>query len=129
MRHLTLSRGYMAGHEPRLHFGLGDHDLVTKLEIRWPGGDTQSFTDLRPDQLLRIQQISGERLEILQGSFYSAIYRLERRGCIKGEWGESENNRRAKYYQLTRAGRRRLGEEKENWAQVVVAITRLLEAS
>ena len=51
--------------------------------------------------LLRIQQISGERLEILQGSFYTAIYRLERQGWIKGEWGESENNRRARFYSLT----------------------------
>jgi PadR family transcriptional regulator, regulatory protein PadR len=53
--------------------------------------------------LLRIQQISGERLEILQGSFYTAIYRLERRGWIKGKWGESENNRRARFYSLTAA--------------------------
>jgi hypothetical protein len=52
--------------------------------------------------LLRIQQISGERLEILQGSFYTAIYRLERRSWIKGEWGESENNRRARFYSLNR---------------------------
>ncbi len=51
--------------------------------------------------LLRIQQISGERLEILQGSFYTAIYRLERQGWIKGEWGQSENNRRARFYTLT----------------------------
>ena len=58
--------------------------------------------------LLRIQQISGERLEILQGSFYTAIYRLERQGWIKGEWGESENNRRARYYRLTAAGTRQL---------------------
>jgi PadR family transcriptional regulator PadR len=55
--------------------------------------------------LLRIQQISNERLEILQGSFYTAIYRLERRGWIKGEWGESENNRRARFYSLSAAGR------------------------
>ena len=65
--------------------------------------------------LLRIQQISGERLEILQGSFYAAIYRLEGRGWIKGEWGESENNRRARFYSLTPAGKRQLKAETAKW--------------
>jgi len=75
--------------------------------------------------LLRIQQISGERLEILQGSFYTAVYRLERRGWIEGKWGESENNRRAKFYRLTAAGRKQLKSETEKWtdmARVVAAI-------
>ena len=58
--------------------------------------------------LLRIQQISGDRLEIQQGSFYPAIYRLEHQGWIEGEWGESENNRQAKFYRLTAAGKRQL---------------------
>jgi PadR family transcriptional regulator, regulatory protein PadR len=77
--------------------------------------------------LLRIQQISGERLEILQGSFYTAIYRLERRGWIEGEWGESENKRRAKFYRLTPAGKRQLKEETTRWndmAGVVAAVLR-----
>jgi PadR family transcriptional regulator, regulatory protein PadR len=76
---------------------------------------------------LRIQQISGERLEILQGSFYTAIYRLERRGWIEGEWGESENKRRAKFYRLTPAGKRQLKEETTRWndmAGVVAAVLR-----
>ena len=72
--------------------------------------------------LLRIQQISGERLEILQGSFYTAIYRLERRGWIEGEWGESENNRRAKYYRLTAAGKRQLKEEAAKWSDMADVI-------
>src|SRR5579875_1060892 len=61
--------------------------------------------------LLRIQQISGERLAIQQGSLYPALYRLEHQGAIASSWGESENNRRAKYYRLTRAGRTRLEAE------------------
>jgi PadR family transcriptional regulator PadR len=77
--------------------------------------------------LLRIQQISGERLEILQGSFYTAIYRLERNGWIEGDWGESENNRRAKFYSLTATGKRQLKEGAARWsdmAEVVASILR-----
>ena len=77
--------------------------------------------------LLRIQQISGERLEILQGSFYTAIYRLERRGWIAGEWGESENNRRAKYYRLTAAGKRQLQEEAAKWSDMADVIAAILQ--
>jgi transcriptional regulator len=65
--------------------------------------------------LLRIQQISKDRLEILQGSLYPALYRLEHQGWITSEWGESENNRKAKYYRLTAAGKRKLQTETENW--------------
>ena len=76
--------------------------------------------------LLRIQQISGERLEILQGSFYTAIYRLERRGWIKGKWGESENNRRARFYSLTTAGTRQLKAETARWTDMVAVIAGIL---
>src|ERR1700691_6180960 len=65
--------------------------------------------------LLRIQQISGEELVIQQGSLYPALYRLEHQGAIASEWGESDNNRKAKYYRLTALGRARLGEETERW--------------
>ena len=65
--------------------------------------------------LLRIQQISGQALVIQQGSLYPALYRLEHQGAIDSEWGESDNNRRAKYYKLTAAGRLRLDEETEKW--------------
>jgi PadR family transcriptional regulator, regulatory protein PadR len=78
--------------------------------------------------LLRIQQISGERLEILQGSFYTAVYRLERRGWIEGEWGESENNRRAKYYRLTAAGRKQLKAETEKWTDMAGVVAAILRA-
>ena len=77
--------------------------------------------------LLRIQQISGERLEILQGSFYAAIYRLEGRGWIKGEWGESENNRRARFYSLTTAGTRQLKAETAKWIDMAAVVAGILD--
>ena len=76
--------------------------------------------------LLRIQQISGERLEILQGSFYAAVYRLERSGWIKGEWGESENNRRARFYSLTAVGRRQLKAETAKWIDMATVVAGIL---
>jgi PadR family transcriptional regulator, regulatory protein PadR len=76
--------------------------------------------------LLRIQQISGERLEILQGSFYTAIYRLERRGWIKGEWGQSENNRRARFYSLTASGMRQLKAETAKWIDMAAVVNGVL---
>ena len=69
--------------------------------------------------LLRIQQISGGGLSVEQGALYPALYRLERQGLLDAEWGTSENNRRAKFYQLTAAGRRRLRDDTEDWKRVV----------
>ncbi len=79
--------------------------------------------------LLRIGQISGGALEIQQGALYPALYRLEHQGLVASEWGTSENNRRAKYYRLTAAGRRRLGEETAGWNRIVQAIARSLAAT
>ena len=76
--------------------------------------------------LLRIQQISQGRLEIPQGSFYVALYRLEHRGLIKGEWGESDNNRRAKFYKLTAAGQKQLKKETEKWAEMTNVVDSVL---
>jgi len=73
--------------------------------------------------LLRIRQISRQALQIPQGSLYPALYRLEHQGLISADWGPSENNRRAKYYTLTAAGRKRLREETEGWNRLVSAIT------
>jgi PadR family transcriptional regulator PadR len=78
--------------------------------------------------LLRIQQLSGGRLQIQQGSLYPALYRVEFRGWIKSEWGESENNRRAKYYRLTALGRRQLQAETENWMRLSAGVTGVLSA-
>jgi PadR family transcriptional regulator, regulatory protein PadR len=77
--------------------------------------------------LLRIQQISEDRLEIHQGSLYPALYRLERQGWIASEWGESENKRKAKYYRLTAAGRRRLQTEAEKWNRMADVIAAILQ--
>ena len=79
--------------------------------------------------LLRIQQISGERLQIQQGSLYPALYRLEHQGWIASHWGESENKRKAKYYRLTAAGRRALQAETERWDRMAGAIAAVLRAS
>jgi transcriptional regulator len=79
--------------------------------------------------LLRIAQISGGRLEIQQGALYPALYRLEHQGLIDSEWGTSENNRKAKFYRLTPAGRRRLGEETASWNHLVQAIALALAAT
>ena len=79
--------------------------------------------------LLRIEQITGGALQIQQGALYPALYRLEHQGLLKGEWGTSENNRRAKYYRLTAAGRRRLGEEMASWQRLADAMSLALRAT
>jgi transcriptional regulator len=79
--------------------------------------------------LLPIQQISKDRLEILQGSLYPALYRLEHQGWITSEWGESENNRKAKYYSLTAAGKRRLQTEAEKWNRMTEVIAGILDTT
>jgi PadR family transcriptional regulator PadR len=76
--------------------------------------------------LLRIQQISGEQLEIQQGSLYPALYRLEHQGWIASEWGESDNKRKAKFYSLTAAGRRQLQSETEKWNRMASLIANIL---
>ena len=78
--------------------------------------------------LLRIEQISGSSLLIEQGALYPALYRLESHGLISAEWGQSENNRRAKFYTLTTAGRRRLKDEVANWSQLAEAMAMVLRA-
>jgi PadR family transcriptional regulator PadR len=79
--------------------------------------------------LLRLHQISNDRLQIQQGSLYPALYRLEHQGLIAGEWGESENKRRAKYYTLTPTGRRRLQREARDWNDMADIIASVLKTS
>ena len=79
--------------------------------------------------LLRIQQISNDGLLIQQGSLYPALYRLEHQGLIASEWGESENNRKAKYYRLTAAGRKRFKEELDYWQRFSAAVGLALKAA
>jgi PadR family transcriptional regulator PadR len=76
----------------------------------------------------RIQQISSGVLNVNQGSLYPALYRLEDQGWIESEWGSSDNNRQAKYYKLTRAGRKQLDEETANWQRLSEAIEQVLQA-
>jgi PadR family transcriptional regulator, regulatory protein PadR len=79
--------------------------------------------------LLRIEQITGGALQVQQGALYPALYRLEHQGLMESEWGTSENNRRAKFYRLTDAGRRRLGEEAASWNRLAAAIALALAAT
>jgi PadR family transcriptional regulator PadR len=77
----------------------------------------------------RIRQISRDKLDIQTGSLYPSLHRLERRGWIKATWGVTENNRRAKYYELTRRGREQLETESDAWAQLVAAVGLVLKTS
>jgi transcriptional regulator len=76
----------------------------------------------------RIQQISRDVLQIQQGSLYPALHRLERRGLIKAEWATTDNNRQAKYYQLTKAGRKELAAQTEVWRKLTGAVDEVLDA-
>jgi PadR family transcriptional regulator PadR len=76
----------------------------------------------------RIEQVTEGAFRVMPGSLFPALHRLEDEGWVAGEWGESENRRAARYYRLTKQGRRQLETEKENWARVALAISRVLEA-
>lgn len=75
----------------------------------------------------RVQQVSSDVLQIQQGSLYPALHRLERQGWIKAQWGTSDNNRRAKYYELTRAGKKQLEQEEASWRKLTAAVAQVLE--
>ena len=76
----------------------------------------------------RIQQLSDEVLRIEEGSLYPALYRMEQKGFIESEWGVSENNRQAKFYKLTRKGRREMDAESDSWERLSTAVARVLKA-
>jgi PadR family transcriptional regulator PadR len=78
---------------------------------------------------LRIQQVTQDVLRVRQGSLYPALYRLERKGWIDYDWGSSENGRRAKYYRLTKEGRKQLANEEESWERLSMAVNRLLQTT
>ena len=77
----------------------------------------------------RIQQMSSNVLQVQQGSLYPALHRLERKGWIKARWGASENNRRAKYYELTRSGKQQLEAEESAWRKLTAAVGQILETA
>jgi PadR family transcriptional regulator len=75
----------------------------------------------------RLQQLSQDVLQVNQGSLYPALYRLEQQGWIESAWGDSDNNRRAKYYRLTKSGRKQLAEETASWERIAAAVARVLQ--
>ncbi|SRR5262249_34575258 len=75
----------------------------------------------------RLQQISQDVLHVNQGSLYPALYRLEQQGFVESSWGDSENNRRAKFYRLTKSGHKQLAEETANWERISTAVARVLQ--
>jgi PadR family transcriptional regulator, regulatory protein PadR len=76
----------------------------------------------------RVQQISSDALQVKQGSLYPALHRLDRRGWIKARWKTTDNNRRAKYYELTRAGKKQLQTQSESWRRLTAAVGQILDA-
>jgi PadR family transcriptional regulator PadR len=77
----------------------------------------------------RIQQLADDMLRVEEGTLYPALYRIEKRGWIQSEWGISDNNRRARFYKLTRAGRRQLEAESHDWTRLTIAIRKVMQAS
>ena len=77
----------------------------------------------------RIQQLAEDMLKVEEGTLYPAVYRIEQKGWIESEWGTSENNRRARFYSLTKAGRKQLGVEEDNWAHLTLAVSKILRAT
>jgi PadR family transcriptional regulator PadR len=78
---------------------------------------------------VRIQQLADDMLRVEEGTLYPALYRIEQNGWIESEWGTSENNRRARFYQLTRAGKKQLGVEETRWEHLTLAISKVLRAT
>jgi transcriptional regulator len=77
----------------------------------------------------RIRQLAEEMLQVEEGTLYPALYRIEQRGWIESEWGTSENNRRARYYRLTRSGRKRLAVEESQWEYLLLAVRKVMQAT
>lgn len=105
--------------EPRIELPQGTLDLLILKTVALEPLHGWAISE-------RIHQISNEALLVQQGSLYPALHRLERRGWIKARWGASENNRRAKYYELTRAGRKQLETEEDSWRKLTAAVGQVL---
>ena len=100
----------------------GTLDLLVLKSLQWGprhGYATASW----------IRETTDQRLQIEEGALYTALHRMEKRGWLKSEWGQSENNRRAKYYALTEAGRRQLAEGERSWARYAEAVFKVVNAS
>ena len=105
--------------EPRLELPQGTLDLLILRTLALNPQHGWAISE-------RVQQLSSDALRIQQGSLYPALHRLERRGLIKAHWGTTENNRRAKYYELSKKGREQLEVEKETWAKLTAAVAQVL---
>src|SRR5436190_16877193 len=101
--------------DPRLDLPQGTLDLLILKALSLEAMHGWAISE-------RIHQVSHATLQIPQGSLYPALHRLERRGWIKADWGTSDNNRKAKYYELTRAGRKQLAAETEDWRRLTQAV-------
>lgn len=108
--------------EPRLDLPQGTLDLLILKGIALGPQHGWGISE-------RIQQISRDVFQVQQGSLYPALHRLERRGWIKARWGVSDNNRRAKYYELTKSGRRQLDTEADAWRRLALAVAQVLETA
>jgi transcriptional regulator len=108
--------------EPRLELLQGTLDMLILKALAL--GPMHGYQIAR-----RIQQSSADVLQVEEGSLYPALHRMERRGWIKAEWGLSENNRRAKFYDLTRAGRKQLQAEEVNWGRLSEAISKVMRTA
>jgi|ERR1043166_2189693 transcriptional regulator len=106
--------------DPRLDLPQGTLDLLILKALSLQAMHGWAISE-------RIHQVSRATLQIPQGSLYPALHRLERRGWITAEWGASDNNRKAKYYELTRAGRRQLDAEADAWARLIAAVGLVLD--
>jgi PadR family transcriptional regulator, regulatory protein PadR len=105
--------------EPRIELPQGTLDLLILRTLALEPQHGWAISE-------RIHQISSEVLQVRQGSLYPALHRLQRRGWIKARWGASENNRRAKYYELTKTGRQQLEAEKDAWGKLTAAVAQVL---
>jgi PadR family transcriptional regulator PadR len=108
--------------EPRLELPQGTLDLLILRTLALEPQHGWAISE-------RIQQVSSDALRVQQGSLYPALHRLERRGWIRARWGTSENNRRAKYYELTRRGKSQLEAETDAWRRLALAVGRVLDTA
>jgi|SRR5208337_441692 len=117
---LSREEETMAATKPELLQGTLDMMILKALTA----GPLHGYAVLR-----RIQQLSADVLQVEEGSLYPALHRMERRGWIESEWGPSKNNRRARFYKLTRAGRRQLEVETSSWATLSTAISKVMQTT
>ena len=108
--------------EPRIELPQGTLDLLILKTIALEPQHGWAISE-------RVQQISADALQLRQGSLYPALHRLERRGWIKARWSTTDNNRRAKYYELTRSGRKQLEGQTDSWRRLTAAVGQILDTA